>query len=312
MDTIANKNIMVIEHHCLQLRYAHLHTQNSRTLEMLTTSIEQYGQLVPVIIVPEEEVHQWVLIDGYYRVKALKRLGKDTIEAEVWNCSIEEALMKMLRNYSTHTPGILEEALVLHELHKHCGLSQQELAAQIGRKQSWVSGRLSLVENLPDSIIDVLSKGTLSLWVCVRILAPIARAIPEHAQRLLTYLLKNSHSTREMHSFYDHYQKSTHQTRAKMVEHPDLFFKAQKLMETNAQITALKKGLEGEWEVQCQALIALLSKLILLAPSIFFRQTREESRGPLQEFKQTTDKFDELTKTIQRLMDVDQRTASDN
>ncbi len=305
MDKMADKQIMSVEHHCLRLRYAHLHAQNSRTLETLTTSIEQYGQLVPVIIVPEKEDDQWVLIDGYHRVKVLKRLGKDTIEAEVWNCPIEEALMRMLRNHPTHTPGILEEALVLHELHSHCGLSQQELAAQMGRKQSWVSGRLSLVENLPDSIIDVLSKGTLSLWVCVRILAPIARAISEHAQCLLTYLLKHSHSTREMQSFYDHYQRSTHQARSKMVEHPDLFFKAQKLMETNAQTAALKKGPEGEWEAQCQALIALLSELTLLAPSIFFRQKREMSRGPLQEFKRATSKVDELTKTIRGLIDVD-------
>src|SRR3990167_1448422 len=129
MDEMADKQVMRVEHHCLQLRYAHLRAQNPRTLEMLTSSIEQYGQLVPVIIVPEEEAHQWVLIDGYHRVRALKRLSKDTIEAEVWNCPIKDALMRMLRSHPTRTPGILEEALVLHELHSHCGLSQQGLAA---------------------------------------------------------------------------------------------------------------------------------------------------------------------------------------
>ena len=301
MDEMANKQVMSVEHHCLQLRYAHLHAQNSRTLETLTTSIEQHGQLVPVIIVPEEEVHQWALIDGYHRVRALKRLGKDTIKAEVWNCPIEEALMRMLRNHPTHTPGILEEALVLHELHNHCGLSQQELAAQMGRKQSWVSGRLSLVENLPDSIVDVLSKGTLSLWICVRILAPIARAIPEHAQCLLTYLLKHPHSTREMQSFYDHYQGSNAQVRARMVASPDLFFKAQKLMETNVQTTALKKGPEGEWEAQCQMLTSLLSTLKVLAPRIFFRQTQEACLKPLEELSRASSKFDELTQTVRGL-----------
>lgn len=201
MDTITSKNIIVIEHHCLQMRYAHLRILSRQVLEKLMLSIERYGQLQPVVVIPEA-MNQWSLIDGYHRVRALKRLGKDTIEAEVWNCPIEEALMRMLRNHSTRTQGILEEALVLHELHSHCGLSQQELAASMGRKQSWVSGRLSLVENLPDFVFDVLSKGTLSLWICVRILAPIARAIPEHAQRLLTYLLKHPHSTREVYLFY--------------------------------------------------------------------------------------------------------------
>jgi len=301
MDEMADKQVMRVEHHCLQLRYAHLRAQNPRTLEMLTSSIEQYGQLVPVIIVPEEEAHQWVLIDGYHRVRALKRLSKDTIEAEVWNCPIKDALMRMLRSHPTRTPGILEEALVLHELHSHCGLSQQELAASMGRKQSWVSGRLSLVETLPDSIVDILSKGTLSLWVCVRVLAPIARAIPEHAESLLTYLLKHSHSTREMQSFYDHYQGSNAQVRARMVEDPGLFFKAQKLMETKAQTTALKKGPEGEWEVQCQMLSSLLSTLKVLAPHIFFRQTQEACLKPLEELSRAKAKFDELTQTVRGL-----------
>jgi ParB family chromosome partitioning protein len=301
MDKMADKQVMSVEHHCLQLRYGHLHAQNSRTLEMLTISIEQHGQLVPVIIVPEEEAHKWVLIDGYHRVKALKRLGKDTIEAEVWNCPIEEALMKMLRNHPTHTPGILEEALVLYELYTHHALSQQELAAQIGRKQSWVSGRLSLVENLPDSIVDVLSKGTLSLWICVRILAPIARAMPEHAQCLLTYLLKHPTSTREMQFFYDHYQGSNGQVRARMVADPDLFFKAHRLTKTNAQTMALKKGPEGEWEVRCQALSSLLSTLTALAPRIFFRQTEEARLKPLEELARAQAKFDELTQTVRGL-----------
>lgn len=310
MDTIANKNVMVIEHHCLQMGYSHLRTHNPKDLEKLITSIECYGQLVPIVVVPEKK--QWILIDGYQRVKALKRLGKDTVEAEVWHCALTEALLTLLKSHSSSPSGILEEALLLHELYTQHSLSQQTLAMRIGHDQSWVSRRLALVEYLPDSVLEVLSKGNLSVWTGARILAPMARAIPDHAERFLTYLLNHSHSTREVHSFYDHYQKSTHPTRAKMVEHPDLFFKAQRVLETEKETIALKNGPIGKWRVQCQALIALLSELTLLAPSIFFRQTREESRGPLQEFKRATSKVDELNKTIQRLTDVDQRTASDN
>ena len=301
MDTIANKNVMVIEHHCLQMGCAHLRARNPKALEKLITSIEYYGQLVPVVVVPEKK--QWILIDGYQRVKVLKRLGKDTVEAEVWHCTLTEALLMLLKSHSTRPSGVFEEALLLHELHTQHSLSQQVLATRIGHDQSWVSRRLSLVEYLPDSVLEVLSKGTLSVWIGARILAPMARAIPEHAERLLTYLLKHSHSTREVHSFYDHYQKSTRQTRAKMVEHPELFFKAQRVLETEKQTIVLKNGPEGKWRIQCHTLIALLSELTLLAPSIFFRQTREESRQPLQELKQATSKFDELSKTIRELVD---------
>jgi ParB/RepB/Spo0J family partition protein len=311
-----DKQTMTIEHHCLQMRYAHLRAQNPRTIEKLTASIEQYGQLVPVVIVPDpsvpEAIRQWVLIDGYHRVKALKRLGRDTIEAELWNCNITEALLMVLKNHPTHSRGIFEEALLLHELHTQHSLSQHTLATRLGRDQSWVSRRLSLVEHLPGSVLEVLSEGSLSLWVCVRVLAPMARAIPEHAQRLLPYLLKHTHSTREMYSFYEHYQKSNHQARTRMVDNPELFFKAQKFLEAEKQMAVLKNGPEGTWQLQCHTLTALLSELTLLAPSIFFRQTAEGCRQPLQELNRATGKFDELTKTIRSLTDVDPRTAPDN
>jgi ParB/RepB/Spo0J family partition protein len=301
MDTIANKNVIIIEHHCLQMGYAHLRAHPPKDLEKLTTSMECYGQLVPVVVVPEEK--QWALIDGYQRVKALKRLGKDTVEAEVWHCTLTEALLMLLKSPSARPSGVFEEALLLYELHTQHSLSQQTLATRIGHDQSWVSRRLALVEQLPDSILDVLSKGTLSVWTGARILAPMARAIPEHAESLLAYLLKHPQSTREVHSFYEHYQRSSRQARAKMVEYPDLFFKAQRVLEAEKQAITLKKGPEGQWEVQCQALLILLSELTLLAPSVFFRQTREESRGPLQEFKRATDKFNHLRKIIRGLVD---------
>lgn len=302
MNRMMDKNVKIIEHHCLQMRYAHLRSENSKTIEKLATSIEQFGQLVPVVIVPEGE-HQWVLIDGYHRVKALKRLGKDTVEAEVWSCTLTEALTILLTSPPYRRPGILEEAFLLHELHTQHSLSQQALAMRAGRDQSWISRRLSLVAHLPDSILESLSKGSLSLWIGARILAPMARAIPDHAQRLLTYLLKHPHSTREMHSFYEHYQKSNHQVRTKMVDHPDLFFKARSVLEIEKQTISLKEGPEGQWRVQCQALLTLLSDLTLLAPTIFLSKKEGESDHLLKEFSQVTRKFDELTKTIKRLVD---------
>lgn len=299
MDTIANKNVCVIEHHCLQMGYEHLRVHHPKDIEKLTISLEFYGQLVPVVVVPEKK--QWILIDGYQRVKALKRLGKDTVEAEVWHCTLTEAFLMLLKSCFDRASGIFEEALLLHELYTQHNLSQQVLATRVGHDQSWVSRRLSLIDHLPDSVLKVLSKGTLSIWVGTRILAPMARAIPDHAERLLIYLLNHPHSTREMHSFYDHYQKSTRQARVRMVESPDLFFKAQKFLEIEKQAASLKEGPEGQWKAKCHALSTVLSELTLLAPSLFFRQTREGSLKPLQDFNHARLTFDKLTTTLQEL-----------
>jgi ParB/RepB/Spo0J family partition protein len=303
MDTIANKDVRVIEHHCLQMPYAHLRVDHPKSLAKLMVSMEHYGQLVPVIVVTASPPHQWVLIDGYQRVNALKRLGKDTVEAEVWSCSLTDALLMLLKSWGARSSGILEEALLLHELYKQHSLSQQVLARRVGRDQSWVSRRLALLEPLSEAILEGVSKGALSVWVGARILAPMARAIPDHATCLLGYLLKHPRRTREVYSFYEHYQRSSHSIRTKMVEQPDLFFKAQRALETEKQAIALKKGPEGQWREACHALMTLLSELRALAPSLFFRQTREESRQPLQEFSQVRDKVEELTQTLREGVD---------
>lgn len=310
MDAITDKH-MTIEYHCLQMRYAHLRVHNPKTIEKLATSIEQYGQLAPVTVVPET-THKWVLIDGYHRVKALRRLGKDTIEAEVWNCNAEEALLTMLKNRSIHTTGIFEEALLLHELYSQHNLSQHDLATRVGRDQSWISRRISLVDHLPHSILKALSEGSVSLWVSERVLAPMARAMPDHAQRLLEHLLKRVYSTREVQFFYEHYQKANQQVRTKMLEEPELFFKAQRLLTIENQAATLRKGPEGKWRFQCQVLITALLALKELAPDAFYRQTPQACRQFLAEWKEVTDKLNELTQIIGRLTDANQRPTPNN
>jgi ParB/RepB/Spo0J family partition protein len=303
MNTIAQQPI-TLEHHCLHMKYAHLRTQNRQSLEKLMTSMERHGQLKPVAVIPEG-MRQWILIDGYHRVQALKRLGKDTVDAESWDCDVAEALLIMLKNRSLRPSGILEEALFLHELYSQHGLSQAVLAARTGHDQSWVSRRLSLVGHLPESIWSALSQGSISPWVCMRVLAPMSRAIPGHAHQLLDHLLNNAYSTRDMQFFYEHYQKSNRQARNRMVDEPALFFKAHRLLATEKHAAALRKGPEGKWRFQCQALVTALCELSTLAPGVFYKQTVEACHQSLEEWKGVTDKLTELTQTIRRLTNAD-------
>jgi ParB/RepB/Spo0J family partition protein len=291
MNTIVQQ-IITIECQYLQMRYAHLRAQSRQVLEKLVVSIERYGQLKPVSVIPESP-HQWVLIDGYHRVQALKRLNKDTVEAEVWDCDVTQALLTMLKNRSNRPSTIFEEGLLLHELHSQHGLSQNVLASRIGRDQSWVCRRLSLVDHLPHSILKALSEGSISLWVSERVLAPMARAIPDHAQRLLEHLLKHVYTTREIQFFYGHYQKANQQTRTRMLEEPELFFKAQRLLTMENQATTLRKGPEGKWRSQCQVLVTTLLALNELAPNVFYRQTSQACHQSLAEWKEVTGRLNE-------------------
>src|SRR5216684_2601513 len=93
--------------HRLELRFAGARLVEPRAVEGIARSIERGGQIVPCIAVadppvdPREGGGRLVLIDGYRRVAALRRLGRDTARVECWPCDLAEALLGLLaRNQS--------------------------------------------------------------------------------------------------------------------------------------------------------------------------------------------------------------------
>ena len=118
-------------------------------LDRLAASIETHGQLMPVVVVPLP-ANQWVLMDGYLRLKALQRLGKDTVNVEVWACNPPQAILALLTGHQSRAWEAIEEALLLQELHTQHRLSQGTIANKIGRDKSWVCRRLSLLEQMPN------------------------------------------------------------------------------------------------------------------------------------------------------------------
>jgi ParB-like chromosome segregation protein Spo0J len=54
-------------------------------------SLSETGQQLPVVVI--EEAPTFILIDGYKRVRALKRLARDTVRATSWQIAEAEALL---------------------------------------------------------------------------------------------------------------------------------------------------------------------------------------------------------------------------
>lgn len=310
MNTIS-KTIMTLEHHCLQLPYAPLRLQRHRLVNNLMTSLEEHGQLVPVVVVPSVN-NQWILVDGYLRVNALRRLCKDTLAAEVWSCEPAEALLTLLTEHQSRAWETIEEALLLQELYTQHGLSQSSIATRLGRDKSWVSRRLSLLEGLTDPMQEAIISGKLPLWNAVRILIPLARANAVHAELLLQYLLKQSLSTRMLDHFYQHYQRSNQHQRFKMVSDLDLFFKAQASLANEKRTQKLQAGPEGQWCSQLRSVKHTLTSLIPLAAQVLTPVSDSpEYNEVIKVFNDAKTEFDILTDTIRRLTDAHQRHPTD-
>ena len=102
------REIKEIEIGRLDLRYAHTRIQRVEKVSFLVSSMERFGQILPVIVL-REATERLVLIDGYQRVKALERSGRDTVIAEIWECKEEEALVEVLaRAHSRKCKGEIQ------------------------------------------------------------------------------------------------------------------------------------------------------------------------------------------------------------
>lgn len=270
-----HKHIIEIELSRIELKFAHIRIANISEQNKLLTALNTHGQLTPVIVV-QSAANQFTLIDGYLRINALKKLKQDTVLAEVWDCCESDALLRLLTNLSQRPWEAFEQASAFHELQERYHLSQEQIASKIGKTKSFVSRRLSLLADLSEQCIQLIMENRMSVWAANRVLIPVARANKAHADKLLEYLSKQSHSTRELSQFFKHYQKSNHATREKMVNNPELFFKAQKSAQNDQKARWLKAGPEGQWQWILANISDQIKRLEKLAPELFYERQDEK------------------------------------
>lgn len=251
-----------VDLHRLELRFAQARLPEPRAVESLARSIERCGQIVACIVVAEVEAgERLVLIDGYRRVQALRRLGRDTAMVQAWSGDVSAALLAVLARTNARPWAALEEALLLRELVANHGLSQHEVARRCGRDASWVSRRLELVRGLPDALLEAVRDATVSTWAATRILAPLARANGEHATGLLQALGSAPLSTRQLQRWFEHYQSSPSTLRDRMVAHPGSFIEALDARAQQRADTRLRGGPEGACEAEARQIAAIAARL---------------------------------------------------
>lgn len=294
-----------VELHRLVLRYDKCRIRRSRDLHRLVDSIEGDGQSTPVVTVPGED-QQLVLIDGYLRVEAMRRCGKDTVLAEIWPCEEDQAIVRVLARSQERPWEAIEQAALIEELRGRFQWPLREIARQVGRDLSWVSRRVGLLEALPDKILEALYQGRLSSWTACRILAPLARANSQHALLLGSYLAAEPVATREVAELYGHYQQANARQRQKIVEQPAVFLKALRVRREHHEARALAEGPEGQWLKDCQVLAGILRRLHKAVATVIYPGQQELERRPLLEgFWQAKCLFAAIEETIRRMDDHD-------
>ncbi len=131
-------------------------------LEELTASVLAHGVLQPVMVRPRGG-GRYELIAGERRFRAARQAGLTQIPAVVRKMTDEESLtVALIENIQREDLNAMEAARGYRQLLDQFGLTQVELARQLGKSQSTVAYALSLLR-LPAEMQDSIASGQLSM-----------------------------------------------------------------------------------------------------------------------------------------------------
>ena len=141
------------------------------TLDELAASIKEHGVLQPLIVSElsrEERLRgpspeaRYQLIAGERRLEAAKLAGLPTVPVIVKEATPEQMLeLALVENIQRADLNPLEEAAAYYHLAKDFGLTQQEIAAKVGKNRVSVTNALRLLR-LPNFCRSALASGQIS------------------------------------------------------------------------------------------------------------------------------------------------------
>jgi len=164
-----------------------------------------------------------------------------------------------------------------------------------------VNRRLSMIDGISNNILGAVCRGSLSTWSASRVIAPLARAKGEHAEKMVEFLNRHPLSTRDLNRWNQHYQRANRRVREEMVKDPALFLAALTNQEQQKQATTLRQGPEGEWLKDMRTIKAILSRqrkaMAMLFSSPHNPSDQQPLRDALLEVKTTLDALLKEVKT---------------
>lgn len=129
-------------------------------LEALSNSIVKYGVISPITVRRVGE--RYVIIAGERRWRAARMAGLSEIPVIIISADDKKAAeIALVENIQRSDLNPVEEAQAYAALIDQYGLTQEEVAEQIGKSRSSVTNSLRLLD-LPDAVLSMLAAGKLS------------------------------------------------------------------------------------------------------------------------------------------------------
>ena len=144
----------------LDLSLGRLRRLPASEVERMEASLRSKGQLSPVVVAREGD--RWVLIDGFVRVLAARRLNLERLAAEVVEVTTAQMKAQVYLRNRERGLHLVEECRLVRELVEVDGLSQVEVGDMVERHKSWVCRRLALARRLSPALLAEADLGRLT------------------------------------------------------------------------------------------------------------------------------------------------------
>lgn len=176
-----------------------------QAINELAETIQEHGLLQPIIL-REYAAHQYEIIAGERRYRAMQHLHMAKAPAIVQKMSDEEsAAMALIENLQREGLSAIEEAQAYTALMELNHLTQAQLATQLGKSQSFVANKLRLLK-LSEPVQQAIMNGEIS----ERHGRELLRVDDYHQQLLVHQILNDGLTVKET------------QAAVEAVLHPDL------------------------------------------------------------------------------------------
>ncbi len=124
-------------------------------IKELADSVRSYGVLQPVTVRRKKD-GTYEIVSGERRLKAACLAGLLKIPAIVTDMEDEDsAIVSLMENIQRESLGFLEEAAALKKILSESEITQGELAAKIGKTQSYIANKIRLLK-LPVSVREII------------------------------------------------------------------------------------------------------------------------------------------------------------
>lgn len=267
----------------IDLRYEGLRVRSRTKDRRLLASLSEVGQLEPIVVVRAGEASgSPIVIDGYRRVRALRSLRRDTVTALLWDLPEIDALLLRRSLNTARGETALEQAWLLIEIRRRFDLSLDQLAHRLDKSPSWVSRRLALVRELPETVQDLIRKGRIVPHAGAKYLVPVARANKGQCERLARAIAPGRLSSRQIGEVYAAWRDAAPTARERIVDEPLLFLRTKDALAQPPPAGGdARAGLIGDTAAISAIVRRASRRLAAGAARLLTPPERDEARGAL-------------------------------